>query len=388
VVGLSLAPNYNIFANWRSPTRALFGGWLSVTGTSQSWKMFAPNPPRANMFMKTVVVLKDGSAGTSATTPTTGARTRGSGTTAPARCTAAWSARASGTCRLGQLPLPRVVPRDRRAPAAVEVHKLVTKIPTPEQVATKGYYDPTKLKLTDELVETHACPLAGDIPPFMKLRRGMPLTPEEEANLAAEAREAKAAESKRRKSWANRRDWGGSGPDTNRPATPPPGRSRKPRPTTTPPRRTAATASEPVPRRTCDTPDPELTESLLRAPLQVVAEDGRRWAYKPLAMVLVSLFILYHVLVLLQHTTRRAGLAAPFSKTLAETLKAGAYMRAASNIQSWSMFAPNPHRSNMFLQVFVELQGRRRASTSSTTCTAAASTRTFFTIAWARSTGG
>jgi len=104
-----------------------------------------------------------------------------------------------------------------------------------------------------------------------------------------------------------------------------------------------------------DTTDPALAEALLRAPLQVVAPDGRRWAYKPVGMVLASLFVLYHVLVLLQHTTPSAGLAAQFNKTLGDRLKAGQWMRAASSIQSWSMFAPNPHRSNMFLQVFVEL---------------------------------
>jgi hypothetical protein len=102
-------------------------------------------------------------------------------------------------------------------------------------------------------------------------------------------------------------------------------------------------------------PDPQLEQALLREPLQVAAEDGRRWAYKPIGLVLVSFYLLYHVVGLLQHTTPSGGLAATFSRTLAEKLKIGAYMRATSNIQSCSMFAPNPHRSNMFLQVFVEL---------------------------------
>jgi hypothetical protein len=62
------------------------------------------------------------------------------------------------------------------------------------------------------------------------------------------------------------------------------------------------------------------------------------------------------VVALLQHTTPSGGFAVNVSKQFAETLHVGSYMRATSNIQSWSMFAPNPHRSNMFLQVFVELQ--------------------------------
>ncbi len=214
-VGLSLAPNYPIFANWRAPVRGLFGSWLSVTGTSQSWKMFAPNPPRANMFMKTVVVLKDGTrwnVGNNAYDWRPNPwiwndRIRKMHRRMVSK--GKWYLRpwANFHCREWFLATGEY-------PAAVEVHKIVTKIPTPEQVATKGYYEPSKLKATDELVETHACPLAGDIPPFMKLRRGMPLTAEEEAVLAAEAeREAKAAETKRR-NWANRRDWGGSGPPT------------------------------------------------------------------------------------------------------------------------------------------------------------------------------
>lgn len=214
-VGLSLGPNYPIFNSWRGPTRALFGSWLSVTGTSQSWKMFAPNPPRANMFMKTVIVAKDGTRwniGNNAYDYRPfpwiwNDRIRKMHRRMVTK--GKWYLRhwANFHCREWYLETGEMA-------ASVEIHKLTTKIPTPEQVASKGYYDPTKLKLTDELVETHACPLAGDLPPFMKLRRGMPISPEEQAVLDAEAeRSAKGAESKRR-SWASRRDWGGSGPAT------------------------------------------------------------------------------------------------------------------------------------------------------------------------------
>lgn len=220
-VGLSLGPNYNIFSNWRSPTRALFGGWLTTTGTSQSWKMFAPNPPRANMFMKTVVVLPNGERWNIGNNAydwrpfpwiwNDRARKMHRRMVSKGK----WYLRywANFHCREWYLET------GERA-AAVEVHKLTTRIPTPEQVAAKGYYDPTKLKLTDELVETHTCPLAGDLPPFMKVRRGMPLTAEEEATLAAERDRAIKAGEARRKSWENRRDWGGKGPPETT-ATPP-----------------------------------------------------------------------------------------------------------------------------------------------------------------------
>jgi hypothetical protein len=104
---------------------------------------------------------------------------------------------------------------------------------------------------------------------------------------------------------------------------------------------------------------PEPSEALLRGPLEVAAEDGRPWAYRPLGLVLVSLYLVYHVVALLQHTTPSGGLAATFNRSLGEALRVGAYMRTTSNVQSWSMFAPNPHRSNMFLQVFVELADGR-----------------------------
>jgi hypothetical protein len=98
-----------------------------------------------------------------------------------------------------------------------------------------------------------------------------------------------------------------------------------------------------------------LSKSLLEGPAGAEPVDPRRPAYGWLGMLIVSLFVLYHTIGLLQHTTPSGGLAAKFSKALAERLEVGGYMRATSNVQSWSMFAPNPHRSNMFLQVFVEL---------------------------------
>lgn len=102
-------------------------------------------------------------------------------------------------------------------------------------------------------------------------------------------------------------------------------------------------------------PSSRLADVLLRAP---VAEDpsDEPWAYRGWAALLVSLFILYHTVALLQHTTPAAGLAERFNRKLAGVLRAGAYMRATSSVQSWAMFAPNPHRTNQFLQVRVVTQ--------------------------------
>ncbi|MCY1057107.1 hypothetical protein [Nannocystis sp. SCPEA4] len=97
---------------------------------------------------------------------------------------------------------------------------------------------------------------------------------------------------------------------------------------------------------------PRLADALLRAPPAEDAADDP-WAYRGWTALVVSLFILYHLLALLQHTTPSGGLAERFNRRLAETLRSGAYMRATSSVQSWAMFAPNPHRTNMFLQVRV-----------------------------------
>lgn len=98
-----------------------------------------------------------------------------------------------------------------------------------------------------------------------------------------------------------------------------------------------------------------LADALLRAPPAEDVGDGP-WAYRGWAALLVSLFVLYHTVALLQHTTPASGLSERFNRRLAELLRSGAYMRATSSVQSWAMFAPNPHRTNMFLQVRVVTQ--------------------------------
>lgn len=54
-----LLPDKQSFETFRAPTRNQAARWLGLTQTTQSWKMFAPNPPRSNMFLK-VLVHHDG----------------------------------------------------------------------------------------------------------------------------------------------------------------------------------------------------------------------------------------------------------------------------------------------------------------------------------------
>ncbi len=59
-VAVWLLPNKDSFKQWRSKARQPFKWWLTVTQTSQGWKMFAPNPPRANLFMRVLVTDASG----------------------------------------------------------------------------------------------------------------------------------------------------------------------------------------------------------------------------------------------------------------------------------------------------------------------------------------
>jgi hypothetical protein len=61
VVGVAcwLLPDKDCFS-WRTGTHEPFRKWLEMTHTTQGWKMFAPNPPRANAFLRVVVHTKAG----------------------------------------------------------------------------------------------------------------------------------------------------------------------------------------------------------------------------------------------------------------------------------------------------------------------------------------
>ena len=54
-----LLPDKDSFA-WREYTHEPFRFWLETTQTTQGWKMFAPNPPRSNLFLKVTVTDQDG----------------------------------------------------------------------------------------------------------------------------------------------------------------------------------------------------------------------------------------------------------------------------------------------------------------------------------------
>lgn len=93
---------------------------------------------------------------------------------------------------------------------------------------------------------------------------------------------------------------------------------------------------------------------ILHEPIPDDDAPGRRWAYPWWGMVIVSAFVLYHVTILLVHNLPGGGLAKGLHAWFNKHAHMSAYMRATGNTQSWAMFAPNPHRSNTFMRVFVK----------------------------------
>ena len=98
---------------------------------------------------------------------------------------------------------------------------------------------------------------------------------------------------------------------------------------------------------------PDLAQTLLHSRVARDDKPGRRWAYPLWLMAPVSAFILFHTVVLLVHNLPTKGLATPLHKWFDKHLDMGRYMRATGSTQSWAMFAPNPHRSNIFMRVEV-----------------------------------
>ncbi len=59
-VAIWLLPEIDRLGGVRDRARALVKPWLELTRTTQGWGMFAPNPPRHNVFMKVLVTDGDG----------------------------------------------------------------------------------------------------------------------------------------------------------------------------------------------------------------------------------------------------------------------------------------------------------------------------------------
>ncbi|MEM7158815.1 MAG: hypothetical protein AAF799_38590 [Myxococcota bacterium] len=211
-VGLSLLPKYPILNKWRSPAASVFSGWLRGTGSNQSWRMFAPNPPRSNTFLKTVVVEHDGdrwdlrnNAFHYRPNPwiwndrmrKMQRRMAGKGKWY-LRYWAAWQCR-EWTLLTGEMPYE------------IEISKIITRIPPPDAVAKKGPYHPRKLHPKERHIQTHKCKGDGELPLYMLERYGLEITEDDRAKAEKEAERYERKFKNRRTTWDNRRDMGNWG---------------------------------------------------------------------------------------------------------------------------------------------------------------------------------
>jgi hypothetical protein len=182
-----LLPEKDSLHAFRGPARGVFSLYLTRTQTDQGWGMFAPNPPRTNVFLKVLVTDQDGEVWDMRTDVYAAERKPipwiwndrmrkmnrriiggESGDTSWYR---KWHARYY--CRKWALDHEGI------APKKVELVKVWYKMPSPEEVRKKGYYVPEDLlaRHGEEKVEhTENCKSAvmGQLPDFVRERHGLP----------------------------------------------------------------------------------------------------------------------------------------------------------------------------------------------------------------------
>ncbi|KIG12742.1 hypothetical protein DB30_01100 [Enhygromyxa salina] len=214
-IGTTFIPRYSVTLAWRNEAHRVFGDFVQGTNQSQSWKMFAPNPPRGNTFMRTVVIDADGKpyqVGKDHYTERPyvfwyNDRERKMHRRMIGK--SKWYLRYWGQyhCR------DWAFNNEGQLPKEVRIFKLRTNIPPPNDLAKAGVpSDPRKRKLRTELIETHTCD-ADVVTPQMKQRRGWPLTDEDHARIEREAKRTEADAISTRKLWTSRKDFGGASPE-------------------------------------------------------------------------------------------------------------------------------------------------------------------------------
>jgi hypothetical protein len=205
-----LLPDKDVVSTFRGPARKVFTKWLTVTTTEQGWGMFAPNPPRSNVFLKVLVTDAEGEVWDLRTDVYAEERkpipwvwnTRQrkmnrriiGGESGPTDWYRKWYARYE--CRRWARE------HDGVAPRKVELVRITYKIPSPEETRAKGYY------IAEELLEraghervshTEHCKNAimGQLPNHVRERDGLPLLEEGEYRPWIK---------KKRRSWEKRRE--------------------------------------------------------------------------------------------------------------------------------------------------------------------------------------
>ncbi|MEX1361878.1 MAG: hypothetical protein AB1Z98_02060 [Nannocystaceae bacterium] len=192
-VAVWLLPDKDCVKTFRDPGRKAVSTWLRNTTTDQGWGMFAPNPPRSNVFMKVLVTDADGHVWDLKTDVyaeeqkpipwvwNTRLRKMNrriiGGESGPTAWYQKWYAR--WECRSWARE------HGGQAPEKVELVKVWYKIPSPEQVHENGYY------VAEELLErsghekvsyTARCDreVMGQLPNSIREKDGLPLLPDGE----------------------------------------------------------------------------------------------------------------------------------------------------------------------------------------------------------------
>jgi hypothetical protein len=100
-------------------------------------------------------------------------------------------------------------------------------------------------------------------------------------------------------------------------------------------------------------PEPSsLEQRLLHAPIPDDDQPGRRWSAPSRTLLVLSVFIAYHLLAVLAHSLP-APEAKSFRSWLARVAETEGYLGAAGISWSWGVFSPDPPKRNVFTRVVV-----------------------------------
>jgi hypothetical protein len=208
-VAVWLLPDKDCLSSLRGPAHKAVGTWLRTTSTEQGWGMFAPNPPRSNVFMKVLVTDADGHVWDRKTDVyaeeqkpipwiwNTRLRKMNrriiGGESGPTGWYQKWYAR--WECRQWAREHGGLMP------TKVELVKVWYSIPSPEQTHHNGYYVAEDLLARtghEKVAYTADChtEVQGQLPNFIRERDGLPLL--EEGEYKAWHKNKRAAWEKRR----------------------------------------------------------------------------------------------------------------------------------------------------------------------------------------------
>jgi uncharacterized membrane protein YphA (DoxX/SURF4 family) len=186
-----LVPDKDCVRSFREPARRVFAKWLTVTQTDQAWGMFAPNPPRSNVFLKVLVTDANGDVWDMRTDVYAPERKPIpwlwndrmrkmnrriiGGESGPTEWYRKWHARHH--CRAWALE------HGGEAPQKVELVRMSYKIPSPSQVFRQGWYSPEELLAregTESIEHTEQCAstVMGELSDTVRERHGLPPLPE------------------------------------------------------------------------------------------------------------------------------------------------------------------------------------------------------------------